>query len=245
MPLLLREKLSSGVEIWTLNRPEKRNALSLDLLREFQDRLRTLDDSTPAVVITGAGGVFCAGLDLAVLQNLTPGTIDEFHGVISRAMIALFSCPAPTIASIRGVAVAGGFDLAVMCDMRVSTPDAKFGQFEVKLGLTGLTDPHWRIMGLGRAKESVYTAGLYDGREAHRIGLVNRLADDPLAEAVALAERIAGNDVAAVRAVKALTGGWPRDEIRRSLERQFEVFKEFLMSPRAQERISATLKSLK
>jgi enoyl-CoA hydratase/carnithine racemase len=244
MAHILRETHENGIEIWTLNRPEKRNSLSIELFAELRALVRAVDEEVRAIVLTGAGSVFCAGLDLSVLRSLPPEVIEEFCESSAEAYIDLYTCPAPTIAAVHGAALAGGFDLAAMCDLRVSSPGAKFGQLEARLGLPGLTEPHWRIMGLGRAKESIYTAAIYDGREAHRIGMVNRLADDPLAEALKMAGTIARNGAEAVRADKRTAAGRSSQEVILGIRDQMSCFRDFLKTPQAAKNIATYIQSL-
>ena len=239
-----KEKRENGIEVWTLNRPDKRNSLSIELLQEFNRRLREIDEQTRVIVLTGAGEVFCAGLDLSLLSNLTPAVCEAYMDAASGMYLGLIGCAVPTIAAIKGAAIAGGFDLSVMCDIRISTPTAKFGQPEVRLALSGLTDPLWRIVGLGRAKELIYTGKIYDGQEAYRIGLVNQLADDPLAAALAMAAVIAANDPDAVRTEKHLTGQWPMADARAAVEDQLNTFSTFLLRPQTKARIAAHLATL-
>src|SRR5690349_12806784 len=133
--------------LMTLNRPEKRNALHPDLIGELLDKLNSAatDGSVNVVVITGAGPSFCAGLDLTFLLS------QEYEGKITylESVFAMFqqiyTQPQPVIAAINGPAMAGGFDLAVMCDFRLCSPSATFAQTEILLGLTQMRSEERRV----------------------------------------------------------------------------------------------------
>ena len=179
----------------TLNRPEKRNALHPDLIVELTGKLSSAADdaSINIVVITGAGPSFCAGLDLGVLLS------QDYEGKIAylETVFAMFqqiyTQPQPVIAAVNGPAMAGGFDLAVMCDFRLCSPSATFAQTEILLGLTQMIYPLYKIIGLGRAKELAMTGETINADEAHRCGLVNHVCapEELLDRSITLAETLA------------------------------------------------------
>lgn len=185
----------ADVLLLTLNRAEKRNSLHPDLIGQLSNALGDAanDGSLNVVIITGAGTTFCAGLDLNHLLGL------EIEGRVAylEAVFALFrqiyAMPQPVIAAINGPAVAGGFDLAVMCDLRICAPAATFAQTEILLGLTQIAYPLYKIIGFGRAKEMAMTGDAIGADEAYRIGLVNRIYpdDELLEEALKLALKLA------------------------------------------------------
>lgn len=161
-----------------------------------------------AVVITGAGKHFSAGGDMERFQQVTdlPSAAD-FLRVVCAVMERVAALPMPTIAAIKGAALGGGLELALACDIRVATPRARLGLPEAGLGVlagAGGTQRLARLVGPGRAKAMMFTADPVSGEEAHRIGLVEVLADDedPLPPALALAERIAAASPRSVRNVK-------------------------------------------
>src|SRR5205085_9039631 len=127
------------------------------------------------VVITGAGVSFSAGLDLTHLLSLdTNARIQYLRGFFS-VFRQVYTLQQPVIASINGAAIAGGFDLAVACDIRLCSPEATFAQTEILLGLTQFLYPLYKLVGLGRAKELAMTGRPITADEAYRIGLVNHV----------------------------------------------------------------------
>ncbi|MEK7831662.1 MAG: enoyl-CoA hydratase/isomerase family protein, partial [Acidobacteriota bacterium] len=143
----------------TLNRQDKRNALHPDLIVELFGELDKAanDPALNVVVITGAGSSFCSGLDLGfVLEADFDSKLDYLENVFAMFQ-RIYTQPQPVIAAINGPAIAGGFDLAVMCDFRLCSPTATFAQTEILLGLTQMIFPLYKIIGLGRAKELAMT----------------------------------------------------------------------------------------
>ena len=177
------------VVVIRINRPHRRNAVDTEaaeaLWRAFTDF--DADASAKVAVLTGADGVFCAGADLKEPPRLRPS------GPLGPTRLQLSK---PTIAAVEGWAVAGGLELACMCDLRVAGRSARFGCLERRWGvplIDGGTYRLPRIVGLGRALDLVLTGREVDAEEAHAIGLVQRVVDDGTAldAAVALAEQIA------------------------------------------------------
>ena len=206
-PRVLVER-EERVAILTLNRPEVRNALDLPMVEAIDAALAGLagDDQLAAVIITGAGDqAFVSGADIAQLRER------DSRAALARINQGLFRrverFPAPTIAAVRGWALGGGCELAMACDLRVAAESARFGQPEVGLGIipgAGGTHRLERLVGLGRAREMIFTGTIIDAVEAHAIGLVNRVVPDAelLTTARELARRIAKNAVGAVRLAK-------------------------------------------
>jgi enoyl-CoA hydratase len=185
----------SDILLLTLNRAEKRNSLHPDLIDHLANALDDAadDESLNVVVITGAKTTFCAGLDLNHLLSLeTAGRIAYVESAFA-LFRRIYALPQPVIAAVNGPAVAGGFDLAAMCDLRLSAPDAIFAQTEILLGLTQIAYPLYKIIGFGRAKEMAMTGDAISADEAYRIGLVNYIhpADQLLDEALKLAGKLA------------------------------------------------------
>jgi enoyl-CoA hydratase len=206
--MLSTERRDSAL-LLTLNRPEKRNALHPDLIGRLTDALTDAanDESLSVVVITGAGTTFCAGLDLHYLLSLdAEGKIAYLETVFS-LFRQIYDLPQPVIAAINGPALAGGFDLSVMCDLRLCAPSATFAQTEVMLGLTQMVYPLYKIIGLSRAKELAMTGDPITAEEAFRIGLVNHLypSEGLLEQALRLAEKLASRPRDALLETKRLT----------------------------------------
>jgi enoyl-CoA hydratase len=205
--ILVDEK--DGLATITLNRPEQRNAIDREMIEELHHALDRLadEDTISALVIVGAGGqAFAAGADIAQLRDRKRK--DALKAINSTLFMKLEQFPFPTIAAIHGFALGGGCELAMACDLRVAGKSAKFGQPEVGLGIlagAGAIERLPRLVGLGRAKELLYTARIIDADEALRIGLVNQVVDDDkvLDAANGIARLIAKNDRLAVRLTKA------------------------------------------
>jgi enoyl-CoA hydratase len=209
-----RKADGDGVEILTLRQPPV-NALSTELLAELGRVFEALEaaSETRAVILTGDGTYFSAGADLKEMVGIDAEravrTVAEGHRLLGR--IAAF--PAPTIAAINGLAVGGGLELALACDLRICGDAAKLGAPEVNYGLFpayGGTQRLPRLVGAAKARELIFTAGLVPAAEALRIGLVNRTvpSGQELRAARDLAHTIAQKAPRAVRAAKrAITEG--------------------------------------
>lgn len=200
----------NGVVVVTFDRPEVRNALSLQMVRDLRAALDELaaDGDLKAVIFTGAGGkAFISGADIAELLDRVRD--DAFRRINNSLFRELELFPTPTIAAVRGYALGGGCELAMACDLRVAGAGARFGQPEVGLGIIPGAGGAYRLsklVGLGRARELIYTGRIIDAEEALRIGLVNRIApDDAVVDAAyELAAEIAKNAGLAVRMAKTM-----------------------------------------
>jgi enoyl-CoA hydratase/carnithine racemase len=201
---LLVERPRDGVVLVTLNRPERMNAITFQMFDEMHDLCRSLlaDGDARAVVITGAGRGFCAGLDLddaETLPDMTPHEMMLGQQHWAGAFVNFHELPQPVIAAVNGAAAGGGLGLALAADIRLASPAARFNAAFVRIGLSaGDVGVSWslpRVVGLGRAAEIMLTGRFVDAEEAATIGLVNRVvAEDALLdEAFAVAEQIAAN----------------------------------------------------
>jgi len=214
----------------TLNRPEALNAISRQLAVELQATCDALSgrDDIRAVIVSGAGErAFCAGADLKERRLLAPAERAEHTAAIEAAAEALAGLPMPTIAAVRGFALAGGAELAIACDLRVAAADAVLGFPEVRVGIFpgaggALRLP--RLIGGGAARDLLFTGRQVAAEEAFRLGLVDRLApaESVLRSAAELAAAIAANAPLAVRAVKRAlevqaSHGTPFDDARRAV----------------------------
>ncbi|HEV2772137.1 MAG TPA: enoyl-CoA hydratase/isomerase family protein [Thermoleophilaceae bacterium] len=166
-----------------LARPEKRNALNDELVRELGQAFDAAahDESVRVVVVRGDGSMFSAGMDLGALRDLAerPDVLVPFRTACLRAWNALEEMAKPTIARIHGGCLGGALELALACDLRTMADDAVTGLVEARIGLlpdVGGCSRLPAVVGLGLAKELVMTGKVIDGREAHRIGLANRIA---------------------------------------------------------------------
>ncbi|MEE8394732.1 MAG: enoyl-CoA hydratase/isomerase family protein [bacterium] len=167
-----------GVRVLSLFRPEKRNAISIQMRKELCTCLESLknDASVAALVLTGEGGGFCAGFDLREFRQ--PEKRDELVRTSWEYHRALWHFPKPVVAAVNGAAMGGGFDLAVFCDLRICSESAFFGHPEIKLGGAPLFTPLRWIVGEGLARDLCFTGRTIDAREAHRIGLVSQVVPD-------------------------------------------------------------------
>lgn len=194
----------------TINRPKVLNALSettLDLLEQVMDELAE-DDNIRAIVITGAGEkAFVAGADISELQNLDSETGKAFSKRGQNLFRKIEIMPKAVIAAVNGFALGGGCELAMACDIRVASENARFGQPEINLGIIpgyGGTQRFTRLVGYGKAAELMMTGDMIDAAKAFRLGLVERIvpAGSALKEATDLARAIAGKSPLALAAIK-------------------------------------------
>ncbi len=196
------QQRGDGVVVATLNRPDKRNALNEELRQAIIDTLEMLgaEDDARVVVICGAGSTFCAGFDLDELKAADDSAQVFAHATAYHHAVHTFT--KPLVAAIGGAAVAGGMDLALMCDLRVGASDARFGQPQVKMGVPAAFELVKTVVPEPTARELCLTGRVIDAAEALDIGLLHRMVEPGrvLDEAVALAGEIAG--VAAATAMK-------------------------------------------
>ncbi len=204
---LLLDRHDDGVAVLTINRPDKLNALNADVLRELGE-VAAWAAQTPDVgglVITGAGPkAFVAGADISELAAMGDGEAEQLARRGQDTFRALETLGKPVIAAVNGFALGGGCELALACHIRLASPNAKFGQPEVKLGLIpgyGGTVRLPRLVGRGHALELLLGGGMIDAETAARIGLVNRVVTEGsvLDEAVALLRTILAQGPLAVR----------------------------------------------
>jgi methylglutaconyl-CoA hydratase len=186
---LVRYEARSPAVVVTINQPDRRNALSRALIAALTDAFNRVKDDAAArcVVLTGAGSVFCAGMDLAELQeSVASGTEDSpvWNDALKLAHLydLIYRLPKPTIAAVNGSAVAGGAGLVSVCDLAVAVPEARFGYPEVRRGLVAaMVLPHLlRHVGERLARYLLLTGELIDAEEARRVGFLNAVV--PAAE---------------------------------------------------------------
>ncbi len=160
-----------------INRSDKGNSLSPAVLEDLETTFTELSrrEDIHVVILTGGERYFSAGFDLDEIRKLKKASNEAYINLFHRAYRAILFCSQPVIAAIGGPAIAGGFDLTMMCDIRYASERAKFGQREIALSLTPIMDPLWRIIGLGRAKEVALTGRIYDAHEAERMGYVSKV----------------------------------------------------------------------
>lgn len=201
-----------GITTITLNRPDKRNALTPELIDEFVVALDQARESDCGVVIlTGSGHAFCSGLDLEHLESLR---CDDEAGVrrdaehLARALTALYEFPKPVIAAVNGAAVAGGMSLATLADFTLAVPEAKFGFNEVRVGFVPAIEAAFLLRQIGerRTRDLLLTGRMLKAQEALQLGLITQIvfAEEMQQAARALAQSLLLNSPQALSATKKL-----------------------------------------
>ena len=176
-----------GIAVLRLDAPERRNALSIAMRDAISDILEAwaTDERVRVVVLTAKGSTFCAGFDLKEFAE--PDLARTIRDSSRRYHLAVWQFPKPVIAAVNGPAFGGGFDLCLLCDMRIATPTASFAHPEIKFGAPPLFTPLQWIVGAGIARELCLTGRRVDATEAHRLGLVNTIVDQDRLEGEAMA----------------------------------------------------------
>lgn len=209
--MAVRTEIDDTVGHLVLDRPRRAHAYDREMLDALLDSARALATRASVIVVRSTGdGAFCGGADLRAMEGTSP--LDALDLRSNRVFAALAELPCVTIAAVHGPAVAGGFELALACDLRVAGPAARFWLPETTLGIvpsaggcTRLT----RLAGPARAKEVILGGRVLDAEVALSWGVINRVAEDARAEAAAWARQIAGRDAVAQAAAKALIDGEP------------------------------------
>jgi enoyl-CoA hydratase/carnithine racemase len=246
--MVLTER-KGAVSVVTLNRPEKSNSLHPDLIKELAQALSETeaDARVNVVVLTGAGRSFSAGLDLELLRGWTAEEKFSYLGTVTEVFQKLWSLQQPVIAAVNGPAIAGGFDLAAFCDVRLAALEALFGQAEINLGLTQIVHPLYKSIGLARAKEMALTGRNITAQEAYRIGLVNHIypREELMARAMEMAEVMASKPRNALFETKRLTRELIDMETQRALEEMGRTFRRCLDSEEHRARLEEVYAGLK
>ena len=243
-----------GVADVRLNRPDKYNALSPDMFKAIVAAGEQLSEAKDvrAVVLSGNGRGFCAGLDMQSMAGLAEGASGGGNTLLNRderpenfaqrpAMVWK-RMPVPVIAALHGVAYGGGAQIALGADIRIASPDTKMSIMEIKWGLIpdmSISQTLRDIVPLDVAKELTLTGRVLNGEEAQKIGLVTKVVDDPLAHAMDIANEIAGKSPDAIRAGKQLLETiWHADE-RTGLELEASLQVSLIGSPNQVEAVKS------
>ncbi len=218
----LQTKIDDGVLTITLNRPDRLNAIDIEMLDAMVDALQSAvtDETVGAVVLAGAGRVFCAGADIGQMIDRTPADWEQIVDHYLDPVRLIATMEKPVIARCHGDVVGGGLGLSLACDFRVGAEDSRYSAPFVKLGLAGcdMSAGYFlpRLIGMGRATDMMMTARFLDAEEAYQIGLLSRLVpesqlDDAVME---LAQGFASGPTRAL--------AFTKNAIRRSLDRDME-----------------------
>ena len=211
---VVRYEVADYIATVTLNRPEAMNAITRESYGQLEEAFRSAhrDPDVRCVVLTGEGRAFCSGDDVKqiMLGEARDETVARLRDVRPRptpAAVAVLDCDKPVIAAVNGAAVGWGMDLALMCDIRIASERAKFGELFIKRGLVADLGGLWllpRVVGPAKAAELLFTGDIIDAAEAERIGLVTKVvpAEELLPAAMAMARKIAANPPIAMRYMK-------------------------------------------
>lgn len=216
---------SAGIATITLNRPEKRNAISYELIDDLLSALKVAEQSEAQVLILAAAGkAFCAGMDLENLKQLIGRTNEQNikdSQTIAQLFRGLYDFPKPTIAAVNGAAIAGGTGLVTVCDFALAVPAATFGYTEVRIGFMPAVVSSFLIASIGekRTRDLLLTGRIFSAQEAQQLGLVNEIvaAEELMTKARELARRLMENSPASVRATKRLLAGYTREKLDRHI----------------------------
>jgi enoyl-CoA hydratase/carnithine racemase len=210
---------AGGIATVTLNRPDKRNACSFAMWRRLGSLFRELgeDREVRTVILTGAGGHFCAGADISEFETVRANAkaAEEYEHAGEGAMLAIRDCPKPVIAQISGACVGGGLALALVCDFRIADETARMGIPAARLGLVySLLETRSLVNAAGatNAKRVLMTAKIFPAREAEELGLIDELTADPAGAVQALASTIAANAQISVSGAKFIIYAYPAGE---------------------------------
>ncbi len=222
----LHLELTGEIAMITLSRPEKRNAISPEMIEEILSALGEVEASPARVLLlTGAGKAFCSGMDLEALKALATQSLAEQRedaDRLARLFLRIWSFPKPTIAAVNGHAIAGGCGIATLCDFTVSVPEAIFGYPEVRIGFLPAVVSIFLVRQIGekRARELLLTGRTIDAAEAHRLGLVTQIvpAKELMIAAQILAASLLQCSPVSLHMTKKLLCDFAAPEIDRELE---------------------------
>jgi len=241
-----------NIGILKINRPDVLNAVNIETILEIERAMVDFqkDDTIAVVIITGQGKSFVSGSDIARLVEMDALAAREYSKIGQRVLSDIENMEKPVIAAVNGYALGSGCELAMACDMRIASDKAKFGQPEVKLGLIpghAGTQRLARLVGVGKAKELIYTGDIIDGQEAVRIGLVNQVvASEALLEEVKnIAKKIASAGATAVRIAKTVINRGVDTNLNTATSYEMEAFSILFSTDEAKEGMKAFLEKRK
>jgi methylglutaconyl-CoA hydratase len=242
-----------GCATVTLNRPDKRNAISYELIDELLAALAAVQKSRAQVlIITGAGKAFCSGMDLDNLRAITTHSQEE-NAKDSEAMARLFRTiyefPKPTIAAVNGPAVAGGCGIATLCDFTLASTEARFGYTEVRIGFVPAIVSTFLIRQIGekQARDLLLTGRIIDANEAYRMGLANEVLDHErlMHRARELAQTLQQNSPTSLVSTKRLLSGYAFSDLNAQIHAAVDENARIRTTPDFREGLNAFLEKRK
>jgi enoyl-CoA hydratase/carnithine racemase len=256
MTKTLLTQIKGGIATVTLNRPAKKNAMSFEMMAELVEAGKSLakTDSLRAVILTGSDHCFCSGIDLESLMSIASRMNEVRNQILNppkgetsndfQAPVTIWSTlNVPVIAAIEGVAYGAGAQLALGADFRISSPDAKFSIMEAKWGLIpdmGISQSLPKLMRADAAMDLIMTGRVLIAPEAQSLGLITRIADNPLAAALEFAQTLKTKSPDALAASKKLVNGtWGRGEAGLKLEAELQA--AIIGGPNQMEMVMATM----
>lgn len=240
------------IGIVRINRPDVLNAINIETILELEKAIRELDENNGifVIIITGEGKSFVSGSDISRLVEMDSLKAREYSKIGQRVLSFIENVEKPVIAAVNGYALGSGCELAMACDIRIASEKAKFGQPEVKLGLIpghAGTQRLSRLVGMGKAKELIFTGDLIDAQEALRIGLVNKVvgSDQLLAETIEIANKIVAVGPTAVCLAKTVINRGIDTNLSTASSYEMEVFSMLFSTDEAKEGMRAFLEKRK
>ena len=238
-----------GYCIVSLHRPDEMNAVSQQMRAELYDCFMQLEDDREvrAIILTGGDYVFSSGLDLKELAVLSDEKVRGFFQDVTRCLKQIYECKKPIIAAVGGIALGGGFNLVTLCDLVIASESAIFGHPELMFGLNPLFNPLRQIVGTSKAKELTMLGQPIGAKEAHRIGLVNKVAapERLMAEAESMAQELAKRSPEAIEAVKKISDITPRLDRVSALEMELDIETLLFSGEDRKKRMDEFMKALK
>ncbi len=235
----------------TLNRPKQKNAINDAMMAELSSLIKDIagDDEVRVVVVTGGKDHFAAGADIK-LVNTIESALKAYDFSRSSPISCLEKLEKPVIAAISGFALGGGLELALVCDLRIASETAVFGQPEINLGIipgSGGTQRLPRVVGLTKAKEMLFTGDIIDAGEAYRIGLVNKVVpvESLMEEVSKVAAKIAAKPAMAVKVTKAVVNGGINMDLESALRFESQSFGLLFSTQDQKEGVSAFIEKRK
>lgn len=244
---LVVTSISDGVCTARINRPDKLNAMNIDVARELVATFEDLgkNDGVRAIILTGEGQkAFSAGADIEYMSGISADESVEYARLGQLVTNTIESVRQPTIAAVNGFALGGGCEVAMSCDIRLASETAKLGQPEVTIGIPpgwGGTQRLMRIVGIAKAKELVYTGAMISASEARRIGLVNEIfpPESLMPEAEKMARTIASNSAMGVQMSKASINTGRNADLATGLGVELLAWRNCFTHPDREERMTA------